>query len=277
MAAKTGWCWDKVMRALNEPPSLADFFRRLRTAPARALLLDYDGTLAPFHVRPAEAQPYAGVRELLDALIEDGGTRVVIVSGRWTRDLVPLLGLKRLPEIWGSHGWEQLKPDGAYAIGRMNESALRQLVEADAWTVEIEALGGRCEMKPASLAIHWRGLGAQRIAGIRELVYQNWRLQEMEKNLVWHDFDGGIELRLPGRSKGYAVDAVLAEMPAETAAAYLGDDMTDEDAFQAVRGRGIGVLVRPEFRASHAGFWLKPPEELLDFLQQWRAAAGGSR
>jgi len=265
------------MRALHEPTSLADFFRRLKTAPVRALLLDYDGTLAPFHIRPAEAKPYPGVREILDTIIDDGGTRVVMVSGRWTRDLVPLLGLRRLPEIWGSHGWEQLKPDGAYAIGRMNESALRQLVEADAWTGEIEALGGRCEMKPAALAIHWRGLGAESIAGIRELMYRNWRLQEMEKYLVWHDFDGGIELRLPGRNKGYAVDAVLAEMPANTVAAYLGDDITDEDAFGAIHGRGIGVLVRPEFRASRADFWLRPPEELLDFLRQWRAASGGTQ
>ena len=265
------------MRVLHELVGLADFFLRLRTAPARALLLDYDGTLAPFHVRPAEATPYPGVREILDALINDGGTHVVIVSGRWTRDLTPLLGLKHLPEIWGSHGWEQLKPDGEYAVGRMDESALRQLVEADSWAGAIEGLGGRCEMKPGGLAIHWRGLEAERIAGIREFVYRNWRLQEMEKNLVWHDFDGGIELRLPGRNKGYAVDAVLAEMPAGTVAAYLGDDMTDEDAFQAIRGRGIGVLVRPEFRASRAGFWLKPPEELLDFLRRWRAAAGGSR
>jgi len=264
------------MRVLDEPAGLADFFRRLRTAPARALLLDYDGTLAPFHVRPAEAQPYPGVREVLDAIIEDGGTRVAIVSGRWTRDLVPLLGLRRPPEIWGSHGWEQLKPDGAYAVGRMDESALRQLAEADSWADEIEAVGGRCEMKPGGLAIHWRGLNVENIAGIREIVYRNWHLQELEKNLVWHDFDGGIELRLPGRDKGYAVDAVLAEMPAHTAAAYLGDDATDEDAFRAIRGRGIGVLVRPEFRASHADFWLRPPEELLDFLRQWRAAAGGS-
>jgi trehalose 6-phosphate phosphatase len=263
------------MRALNEPAGLADFFRRLQTAPARALLLDYDGTLAPLRVRPAEAQPYPGVRELLDALIADGGTRVVIVSGRWTRDLLPLLGLKRLPEIWGSHGWEQLRPDGGYAVGRMNESALRQLVEADTWTGEIEALGGRCEMKPGGLAIHWRGLNPESVAGIRELVFRNWRLQEMEKNLAWHDFDGGIELRLPGRNKGYAVDTVLAEMPADTLAAYLGDDVTDEDAFQAIRGRGIGVLVRPEYRASRAGFWLTPPEQLLDFLRRWRAAAGG--
>ncbi len=239
------------------------------------MLLDYDGTLAPFRIHAHEALPYPGVREILDAIMAGGHSRLVIVSGRWTRDLKPLLGLKRLPEIWGSHGWEQLKPDGEYAVAHMDENALRHLAEADAWTAEVEARGGRCEMKPGSLAIHWRGLALENIDEIRDLVSQNWNLQEMEKNLVWHDFDGGIELRVPGRHKGFVVEAILSEMGPETAAAYLGDDATDEDAFKAIRGRGIGVLVRPQFRATAADFWLKPPEELLEFLKQWHETCGG--
>jgi trehalose 6-phosphate phosphatase len=263
------------MRALHQQPSLADFHQRLRTAPKRALLLDYDGTLAPFQLRPDEAIPYPGVREILDAMMENGHTRVVIVSGRWTRDLKPLLGLKHLPELWGSHGWEQLKPNGEYDIAPMNENALRHLVEADTWTAEIEARGGRCEMKPGGLAIHWRGLTPDQVTGIRDIVFENWRMQEMDKNLVWHDFDGGIELRVPGRHKGFAVEAVLGESGPDTAAAYLGDDFTDEDAFTAMRGRGIGVLVRPRFRPTAADFWLQPPEELLAFLQRWHDTARG--
>ncbi len=265
------------MQATDQQRHLADFFQRLAAAPHRTLLLDYDGTLAPFKVRRDEALPYAGVRELLDAIMQGGHTRVVIVSGRWTRDLIPLLGLKRLPEVWGSHGWEQLKPGGEYAVARMNEAALRQLADADAWTAEIEAQGGRCEIKPGGLAIHWRGLGHDRIADIRGLVFQNLLLKEMHKTLVWHDFDGGIELRVPGRHKGFVVDTVLSEMDPETAAAYLGDDTTDEDAFKAIHGRGIGVLVRPQFRATAADFWLQPPEELLDFLRQWHEASGGTK
>ena len=265
------------MRAAPEPTELAYFFQRLRLAPASALLLDYDGTLAPFRLQPEEATPYPGVRELLDAIMETGRTRVVIVSGRWTIDLIPLLSLQRLPEIWGSHGWEQLKPNGEYAVARVQQEALRHLVDADDWTRTIKAMGGRCELKPGGLAVHWRGLPPGRIDEIRRHVSENWRTRELHKNLVWHDFDGGIELRAPGRDKGYAVDAVLADMPADTAVAYLGDDLTDEDAFQAIRGRGIGVLVRPEFRASRADFWLRPPLELLDFLRQWLAAIGGSR
>lgn len=265
------------MRALHEQSSLADFFRQLRTAPRRALMLDYDGTLAPFQVQTDAAVPYAGVREIIDAIMESGRTRVVIITGRWTRDLNPLLGLKNTPEIWGSHGWEQLKPNGEYVIARMDENALRHLVEADAWTAEIEAQGGRCEMKPGGLAIHWRGLEPGKAAEIRNIVFQNWRIQEMHDNLVWHDFDGGIELRVPGRHKGYVVESILSEMGRDTAAAYLGDDATDEDAFKAIRGKGISVLVRPQFRPTCADFWLQPPRELLEFLRQWHDASGGTR
>lgn len=71
------------------------------------------------------------------------------------------------------------------------------------------------------------------------------------------------------------VERLLGEMGPGTVAAYLGDDLTDEDAFRAIRGRGTGILVREEFRPTAAGFLLKPPEDVLDFLARWNEAAGG--
>lgn len=252
--------------------SLADFFSTVAGAKRRVLMLDYDGTLAPFHINPHDAVPYPGVRERLDAIMGAGHTHVVIVSGRWTRDLVPLLGLKQRPEIWGSHGWELLKANGDYEISRIDEAALKRLVAADDWAAEIESKGGRCERKPASLAIHWRGLRPDQVAEIRQTVFENWRVQELHTHLQWHDFDGGIELRAPGRDKGDAVHAVLTATGADGAAAYLGDDLTDESAFKAIHGRGIGVLVRAQYRPTAADFWIRPPEELLTFLADWQRA-----
>jgi len=54
--------------------------------------------------------------------------------------------------------------------------------------------------------------------------------------------------------------------------AYLGDDRTDEDAFLAIAPHGVGVLVRPELRETAAAWWLRLPEELLEFLDDWSAA-----
>ena len=251
-----------------------DFFQMLRAAPESVLLLDYDGTLAPFQVDPGTALPYPGVREQLDCIMQQGRTRVVLVTGRWIKDLLPLLGLGRTPEIWGSHGWEHLQPDGEYRTSTIREATLRPLVDADSWTGRIEAAGGRCEHKPAALAIHWRGLPPDQIATIRDIVREQWRWQHMEEHLNWHDFDGGIELRAPGTTKAHALEAVLSELGPEAAVAYLGDDETDEDAFRALQGRGLGVLVRSAPRPSGADLWLQPPHGLLQFLQRWHEARG---
>jgi trehalose-phosphatase len=82
-------------------------------------------------------------------------------------------------------------------------------------------------------------------------------------------FDGGLELRSVGCNKQYAVKAVLSETAEDHAIAYLGDDITDEDAFRAVKPRGLGVLVRPVFRETEADVWLKPPQELVEFMRHW--------
>jgi trehalose 6-phosphate phosphatase len=69
------------------------------------------------------------------------------------------------------------------------------------------------------------------------------------------------------------VHALLGEVSPETPAAYLGDDTTDESAFRAMEGRGISVLVRPTWRQTAAQSWLKPPQELLEFLDLWLKAS----
>jgi len=81
-----------------------------------------------------------------------------------------------------------------------------------------------------------------------------------------------LELRVRGRNKGVAVRTVLSEEGEDVVAAYLGDDRTDEDAFVAIERRGLGVLVRDQYRPTAASHWLRPPEELLDFLIRWANA-----
>jgi trehalose 6-phosphate phosphatase len=258
----------------NSTAIVEDFFLRLARARQRALILDYDGTLAPFRDKPAEAEPYPGVRERLDAIMDSPHTRVVLVSGRCTKELLPLLQLRHIPELWGSHGWEQLRSNGEYALAPIGKDALRALVEADEWSEQIKALGGRCEHKPGSLAIHWRGLPARQAADVRRLVYSKWMTLDLHRHLEWHDFDGGIELRAPGRDKGYVVKAILADLH-DGIAAYLGDDATDEDAFKAIKGRGLSVLVRSTHRPTAADLWLRPPTEVLDFLGRWHTTCEG--
>lgn len=248
-----------------------DFFASLARAPRRLLLLDYDGTLAPFHVNPAWATPYDGVREALDGIMRDRRSTVVVVSGRPARDLLPLLNLRRAPDIWGSHGWERLDADGEYRCGPLDGQAIRALMQDMEWILAVKDVGGRIERKPGSVAVHWRGLNAESVKCIREAVQRAWTSRDLCTKLQWMDFDGGIELRLPGRNKGFVIGKVVGEQP-KAATAYLGDDLTDEDAFKMIKGRGLGVLVRPAYRPTFAQAWLRPPEELLDFFHRWQAA-----
>lgn len=259
------------MKILDTDFDLERFFADLAGSAHPALLLDYDGTLAPFHVDPAQALPYPGVPALLDRIM-GSRTRLILISGRWTRDLIPLLDVSRLPEIWGSHGFERRFADGRYDIARPDTEALRGLANADTWSDELRRLGARLEQKPASLAVHWRGLAPERAQAIEEKVRQKWMARVRATGLELHPFDGGLELRVPGRDKGYAVRTLLDESPADVVAAYLGDDLTDEDALRAMQGRGLGVLVRPTWRETAAQVWLQPPDELLGFLARWADA-----
>ena len=77
---------------------------------------------------------------------------------------------------------------------------------------------------------------------------------------------------MPDLDKGDAVRTMLKETAPNVPVTYLGDDITDERAFRALSSRGLGILVRPNFRRSAAQAWLKPPEELHDFLSRWLAA-----
>ena len=89
------------------------------------------------------------------------------------------------------------------------------------------------------------------------------------------EFESGLELRA-GRDKGEAVEAIIEETGTGGPVAFLGDDLTDELAFRAVNaaaGAHLSVLVRREPRETAADVWLKPPGELLGFLERWISAA----
>jgi trehalose 6-phosphate phosphatase len=130
------------------------------------------------------------------------------------------------------------------------------------------------ETKPGAIAVHWRGLSSTEKKAVEAKVQKLSEELITDYGLQLLPFDGGLELRAPGKTKGDAVSAILAEFGKGVAAAYLGDDQTDENAFRAIKGRGLAVLVRPEPRPTLADVWLRPPDELVEFLRDWLAACG---
>lgn len=246
------------------------FWHQLAKADCPVLLLDYDGTLAPFRVERDKAIPYPGLRELLTEIHTRTLTRLVIISGRAIDDLLPLLGLDPPPEIWGCHGWERLLANGQRPRISLPAGAQAGLQEAIARPGQ-RALGRQYEVKPASVAIHWRGMAVAEQDRLRRETETAWGHLADRFGLQVHAFDGGLELRCPGRSKGTAIRVILAEVATDTPLAFLGDDLTDEDGFRELKGRGLGLLVRRENRSTEADVHLQPPEELFAFLEKWRA------
>ena len=263
------------MRVAEQYEICVPFFARLRGATARLLLLDYDGTLAPFTPDRMRAFPYRDIPELISKIMA-ANTRVVLISGRSARELLFLSGIHPQPEIWGSHGAERLFADGRYEVDAP-DAQHRLALQAARRAFVGNGLKDRIETKPGSIAVHWRGLAPadQRATEIEVRNIGEPLVQERGLELL--SFDGGLELRAPGKNKGDAVLTILAEAGRDVAAAYLGDDRTDENAFRAIKGRGLAVLVRPELRPTIADAWLRPPEELLHFLRDWLRACGAER
>ena len=256
------------MKILNPGLDLDCFFHRVATAPRRVLFLDYDGTLAPFQIDRRKAIPYPGVRKTLRKIIRDHRTRLVLVSGRSIEDLKSLARLDPETEIWGCHGRERLLPKQGYQASEISESAAGGLARAKAW-VEGEGLESWCEEKIVGLVLHLRGQPSRQARRVRRKASAAWGRIAQEDDVTLQKFDGGLELRVPGWNKGDTVRTVLSEVGLNSVSAYLGDDLTDEDAFQAIDGRGLAVLVREKIRTTSAHLWIQPPEEMLAFLQKW--------
>jgi trehalose 6-phosphate phosphatase len=246
------------------------FFVRVACARNRVLLLDFDGTLAPFEARPDRVRPYPGLARLIDDIAARPRSRVVIVTGRRLDGLAPMLGLRHAVEMWGAHGWQRLVPGMPLTVYEPSARARELLALAQARAEPLRQWGARVERKPASVAVHWRGLHVLAREAIREALRRAWHGAARAPELEVLAFDGGIELRARGRNKGDVVNMVLDEAGTDGVGAYLGDDTTDEDAFAAIQGRGLGVLVRPVVRRTHAAAWLRPPRELAGFLHRWR-------
>jgi trehalose 6-phosphate phosphatase len=237
------------------------------------LLLDYDGTLAPFAAQRDRAVPYPGVVDLLSLLPRQGSGRFAVASGRPAGDVLRLLAPAVPSEVWGCHGAERLVPGVAHFPPELPAAARAALDRARVLAVGI-AGPDALEDKPVSLALHWRGLVPAARRELARRLRPAWNALARESGLILHPFDGGLELRLPGWDKGRAVRHMQQEYPGATLL-YCGDDRTDEDAFTALGPTGLGVLVRARSRATAARYRISPPGELLRLLGAWASAWRG--
>ena len=173
-------------------------------------------------------------------------------------------------EVWGLHGAMRMYPNGRRELEKQSR-AVRQALAEIREKLHRDALGGLFEDKPNAAVMHWRGHAPAKAQEIERRARELFEPLAKIKGLRLLNFEAGVELRA-GRDKGGAVEQILRESKRSAAVTYLGDDWTDEPAFEAVntaKGPHLSVLVKREQRKTAADVWLTPPDELRKFLRMW--------
>lgn len=226
-----------------------------------ALFLDFDGTLVELAETPDAIFVSDGLRPLLDRLARRLKGRMAIVSGRAISDLEAHLDCSGMA-VSGSHGLELRLAGGAPIplAAAVDLAPARQEIARFARN----APGLLIEEKPRSIALHFRKAPAEgeRVAGFMSALAARSGLTVQHGKLV-------AELRPKGADKGDAVRALMTEPEFVGARpVFVGDDLTDEDAFEAaVALGGAGILVGPP-RRSAARWRLSSVEEVADWLNR---------
>jgi trehalose 6-phosphate phosphatase len=223
-----------------------------------ALFLDLDGTLAPIEARPDDVVFDRRRAELVSRLEQRLGGAVAVISGRTLAEVDRILG-GTLACVGAVHGLVRRGPQGVCRTEpspRLAEARQELGALAEAWP------GLILEDKALSVAVHYRGAperaDAVKAAAARLAVRTGLVLQ------------AGLmvcELRTPGGGKGEALDAFMGERPfAGRRPVMVGDDLTDEHAFEAATARGgFGVLVGPARRTA-ARYRLDDVDAVADWL-----------
>ncbi|MBV8180587.1 MAG: trehalose-phosphatase [Mycobacterium sp.] len=258
-------------RRMSELP---DGLRALDVITGRhpAVFFDFDGTLSDIVQNPGGARLVEGAAEALTSLTAQ--CPVAILSGRDLADVRQRIGL---PGIWyaGSHGFELTGPDGAHHENAEAAASIPVLGQVAAELADQlgHIPGVVVEHKRFGVAVHYRNAERDRVGEVTAAVRragQRTALRvttgreviELRPNVDW---DKGKTLR-------WVLDHIRDdEQRGPLSPIYLGDDITDEDAFDAVRDDGIAIVVRhydDGDRATAATYALDSPERARDFTEQ---------
>ncbi|HEY1306679.1 MAG TPA: trehalose-phosphatase [Vicinamibacterales bacterium] len=244
----------------------------LERRPSRAqlvLLSDFDGTLTPFTVDPSKSRLSEETRQALEALSSRDDVTVGLVSGRRVDDLEHCTALPPQIYLAGLHGLEIRREGRAWHHPDLVES--RDMI--DAVVAQMDAAVGhvdgvRLEHKGVALTVHVRGvatLSKQAVLEEADLVAQPWlesgalramdakEAFELLPNIPWNK----------GDAVQWIVEDIESRVGRPTWCVFFGDDVTDEDAFEAT-GTDLSVVVGR--RPSAAQLRLDSPADVAAVL-----------
>lgn len=255
----------------SQLPSALDALDELATRLADAspvIFLDYDGTLTPIVSQPEDALLSEEMRDVLRMLSRV--CTVAVVSGRDLGDVEPLVALDELIYA-GSHGFDIKGPGGLRLEYEGGVEHLPDLERAeDELRARIETVpGARVERKRFAIANHYRNVSDPDAlvveTSVRDIAARHERLRmsggkkvfELRPDIDW--------------DKGRAVIWLLEALGVDDSAnvpIYVGDDVTDEDAFRTLYDRGIGIIVGEPSYPTMARYRLKDISEVQQFLDR---------
>ncbi len=253
----------------TELPSALKSFKKIESQfkdKEVVLFFDYDGTVTPIVSHPKDAQLSEAMRNMLIKLSNQ--CTLAVISGRGLNDIKSLVGIKGI-HYAGSHGYEIEGP----SIKMEYKPALEFVETFDALEKELTEVlakveGALVERKKFSIALHYRNVSTREADLVEKAAdsavkkYPKIRksfgkkVYELQPDLDWN--------------KGKALEWLIEELHIEKRGSkifYIGDDITDEDAFSAIKTYGIGILVGSQARTTGAQYKLRDTDQTLRFLE----------
>ena len=232
------------------------------------VFLDYDGTLTPIVDRPELAVLSNDMREVLREL--SVRCPVAIISGRDRLAVKQFVNLDALVYA-GSHGFDIAGPKGLeihHEVGIQFRPTLDQ-AETELREKLAGVSGAIIERKKFSVAVHYRLVIPEEIPQIVKVVDSTLAnhpdLRKTEGKKVF-DLRPQIEWD-KGKAILWLIEALHLDEQ-DVLPLYIGDDLTDEDAFRALADSGVGIIVEQGFRFTSAHYRLNDPSEVKDFMHQ---------
>jgi trehalose 6-phosphate phosphatase len=262
----------KKERDTNELPSALERIdsirRNLTDQKSIGVFLDYDGTLTPIVERPEDAVISDRMQDIVKRLA--ARCVVAVISGRDLKDVRDRMGLEDI-YYSGSHGFEIAGPRDWYEEYPEAKAFLPVLDRTEEELhCSLDRISGlQVERKRYSIAVHYRRASEKnrrelekRMPAFKEEYAEQLRLSSGK---CVYDFQPKIDWH-----KGKALHRILESAfknPGNVFSIYIGDDITDEDAFREIRDSGTGIVVRDESRSTLADYALESPDEASLFLE----------
>ncbi len=235
-----------------------------------AIFLDYDGTLTPIVSKPEDAIISDQMKETLKNLAEI--FTVAIVTGRDKEDVENLVGINELIYA-GSHGYIITGPGGLSMEHPDSKKIIPKLDEIEKEAkqlLEEKTVGTQMDRKRYAIGLHYRNARPEDEKTVNDILNmllekypghkkgEGKKIVEIKPDIDWHK----------GKAVEWIMDALELSEKDDTIPMFIGDDITDEDAFKVLKDKGLGIMVGSHGQKTYATYSLKNVFQVREFFNK---------